>query len=233
MGRMQQIGKEGRTILFVSHNIAALQTLCTRGILLSEGKVAVDGGVHEVVDYYLQSMAGAAAKNIAERTDRRGFGPCRLTNVQISTDGNSSQGELGRLVAGLPARFEFEVNQPHHGIACIFTIYDHNGQPVSSFSTGVQTTEDELVAMPGRFICDLDELLLVPGTYRLNVAIEAGQTLHDHLEGAAIFEVEDGMIRGRPARNRFARVNIPHTWTTQDFAENSTTTSNGVPGVKH
>jgi lipopolysaccharide transport system ATP-binding protein len=54
IGKMQDISKgEGRTVLFVSHNMAAVKSLCTRGIVLENGKVVFEGGVDEVVDKYL------------------------------------------------------------------------------------------------------------------------------------------------------------------------------------
>lgn len=55
IGKMQDISKgEGRTVLFVSHNMAAVQALCTRGILLDQGKVVFEGGIIETIDYYLK-----------------------------------------------------------------------------------------------------------------------------------------------------------------------------------
>lgn len=53
LGKMENIGEEGRTVLFVSHNISAIRTLCNTGILLNKGKVAFNGGVDEAIDEYL------------------------------------------------------------------------------------------------------------------------------------------------------------------------------------
>src|ERR1022692_1707049 len=52
MGRMREVGRSGSTILFVSHNMSAVESLCTRAILLDHGKVAMDGGVHQLVQEY-------------------------------------------------------------------------------------------------------------------------------------------------------------------------------------
>ena len=52
MGRMREVGRSGSTILFVSHNMPAIEALCTRALLLDHGKVAMDGGVHELVQEY-------------------------------------------------------------------------------------------------------------------------------------------------------------------------------------
>ena len=55
MGKMEDVGKEGRTILFVSHNMAAVKTLCSKGIVLNKGQVVFQGGVGEAVDQYMVS----------------------------------------------------------------------------------------------------------------------------------------------------------------------------------
>ncbi len=55
IGKMQDISRgEGRTVLFVSHNMAAVKSLCTRGIVLENGEVVFEGGTNESVEYYLQ-----------------------------------------------------------------------------------------------------------------------------------------------------------------------------------
>ena len=53
LGKMGDVAKEGRTVLFVSHNMKAVKTLCTDAILLTSGELAYDGGVQEAVDRYV------------------------------------------------------------------------------------------------------------------------------------------------------------------------------------
>ena len=61
LNKMQDVGQEGRTVLFVSHNMPAITRLCTRGILLNHGTVTVDGPVHKIVTDYLNSGLGVGA----------------------------------------------------------------------------------------------------------------------------------------------------------------------------
>jgi lipopolysaccharide transport system ATP-binding protein len=62
--------------------------------------------------------------------------------------------------------------------------------------------------------CELDELALLPGQYRVNVALEAGGELQDHVEGAGFFNVEPGVLRGRPVARAhgYGSVCLPHRW---------------------
>src|SRR5437879_454539 len=61
LGKMQDVGRHGRTILFVSHNMAALQTLCRRAVVLQQGKVVADAPVAEAIAYYLKGLEIDAA----------------------------------------------------------------------------------------------------------------------------------------------------------------------------
>ncbi len=81
LGKMQDVGKEGRTVLFVSHNMPAVTNLCERVILLDKGKVALDGPAHQVVTHYFSSGSNAMS--------------CR----QWEDPGTAPSGELARLRA--------------------------------------------------------------------------------------------------------------------------------------
>lgn len=64
LGKMENISKEGRTVIFVSHNIEAIQKLCNRGIILHEGKVSMEGDVDEVVNKYLGEGLGLIGEQV-------------------------------------------------------------------------------------------------------------------------------------------------------------------------
>ncbi len=91
MGRMREVGRSGTTILFVSHNMAAIEALCTRGILLDHGRVALDGGVRELVQEYhrrvLSSYSGGSA-NLTELDS-----PMRIEKIFRSATLLDEQGE--------------------------------------------------------------------------------------------------------------------------------------------
>jgi lipopolysaccharide transport system ATP-binding protein len=62
LGKMEDVGKEGRTVLFVSHNLAVIQTLCKRGIFLKQGSVFADTSACEGVSIYLTTLEQSASK---------------------------------------------------------------------------------------------------------------------------------------------------------------------------
>ena len=212
LGKMDDVAQEGRTVLFVSHNMGLLQQLCERGIFLQHGTVHTDGTITEAVDAYLQTLERAESQDLSKRTDRKGVGQARLVDTEVSTDGN---GSAFILKTGQSARFVFCVNAFVPGIACNFFIYDSIGQPVTSFYSRARGPKDIYDPRNGlKFVCDLDELLLLPGRYRIDVAIVGDNKLQDFIEAAAVFEVGDGQVGGRLAQHdgKFSVV-MDHRWT--------------------
>lgn len=216
LGKLEDVARGGRTVLFVSHNLAVVQSLCTRGLLLEEGRVAVDDSGPAAVAAYLRSLESRALIDVAHRIDRRGRGLVRLVGVDVSDGGSPPSSTLA---TGKPARIAFQFDRALPGQSCSFTIYDLNGQPVAAFDSANSGPEDCRTAGPtGQWVCLSDELPLLPGRYRLNVAVRTGpdweSDLQDHIEGAAFFDVEQGHMRGRPQTANFGygSVCIAHRW---------------------
>ena len=93
IGKMQDVSRgEGRTVLFVSHNMAAVRNLCINGIVLKDGKVEYTGTANDCIDHYLKSMTTHNAVNINDRTDREGNGVYRVTAIRV--DGLSGANTL-------------------------------------------------------------------------------------------------------------------------------------------
>lgn len=208
LGKMDDVAKAGRTVLFVSHNMSLLQTLCERGILLQNSTVAMDGSITEVVDAYLQTLEQAKSQDLSKRADRKGLGKVKLVNAEVSN------GTSAIVKTGHPVRFVFWVDTLLPGLACNFFIHDNIGQPITSFKSRTRGPEDSYDPQNGlKFICELDQLLLLPGRYRIDVAIIGDNRLQDYIEAAVVFEVGDGHIGGRPIQpdGKFS-VSMSHRW---------------------
>lgn len=211
LGKMNDVAKQGRTVLFVSHNMGLMQTLCQRGIFLQNGLKQVDSNITDAVNAYLQTLEQMGEQNLAERTDREGKGQVRLLNVEIS-DGNEPPSTV--LKAGGPARFIFHLNRVMAGISCLFVIFDHLGQHLVVFESSIPGQDDTHDPELGStFVCELDALLLLPGRYRLNVLIRDSGEKQDFVEAAAMFDVVEGQLNGRPLKSRKrVSIHMPHRW---------------------
>src|SRR5690554_901594 len=84
IGKMQDISREGgRTVLFVSHNMAAVKSLCTKGIVLEHGRVVFSSDAESAVNYYLTNASQVKDTSIADRTDRLGSGVIKVIGVDL------------------------------------------------------------------------------------------------------------------------------------------------------
>ncbi len=211
LSKMRDVGRDGRTVLFVSHNMAALQALCRRGLVLRQGTLVADGTIDEAVAEYLRGLEKTATIELSARTDRKGSAAVRLTRVQIQ---GGSQ-EAGRLTMGEETSFVFHLSDLVPGLICLVQIFDQYGHPITRFNSGFSTLDDcSDAAMGSRFICTIDEMLLAPGRYRLDVALQANGEMQDYVEAAAFFEVERGAVRGRevPRAEGNWKFFMPHRW---------------------
>jgi lipopolysaccharide transport system ATP-binding protein len=210
LNKMEGVARGGRTVLMVSHNMAMVQALCRRAVLLKAGRVIADGTPGDTLAVYLRGLESAAAVDLNARQDRSGDGTARLVRCEIGVPGGSH----GLLQSGRAARFTFDVDRCLAGMRCWFAIYDQLGDVVAVFDSQVTATDD--VGLPPRstrFVCTLPELLLLPGRYRVDAGIRVTDWA-DRIEGAAFFDVEDGAIAGRPATRQpgAGNVSLPHRW---------------------
>jgi lipopolysaccharide transport system ATP-binding protein len=84
LGKMGDVSKgEGRTVLFVSHNMAAVKSLCDRGIVLERGNIIYQGNSEDSVNKYLTTSSSTKSEKLSDRTDRRGNGKLRVNDIDI------------------------------------------------------------------------------------------------------------------------------------------------------
>ncbi len=211
LGKMGDFARDGRTVLFVSHNMAIVQSLCHRAVHVQAGRVVGDGPVRDVVGAYLRSLDDAVAIDLQERTDRdpRGWRMVQLQSLGIRGPSGDA------LETGRPARFEFQLSGVVPRLSCRFVVHDGLGLAVASFDSDVRAPDDSLGSdMSRQLVCEIDELPLTPGRYRIDVVVHGDGHVQDGLDAAAFFQVEPGLLRGRWVRAEDADgpAAIPHRW---------------------
>jgi lipopolysaccharide transport system ATP-binding protein len=213
LGKMNEVAREGRTVVFVSHNLAIIQALCKRGVLLERGEVKADAPIAEAIDSYLRTLERAASDDLLERSDRdnRAYDETLVRRLEV----RDVQGETPNVVvAGRPARIVVEVTEHLPKMECQLTIVNSLGQPLctldSEMSAPVDVRDPELAT---RLECEVESLPLLPGRYRVDVIVKAKRHIQDGLQAAAFFDVEPGMVAGRPmAVEAEGDVSLPHSW---------------------
>ena len=173
LGKMSDVSREGRTVLFVSHNMAAVQQLCHRAVWLDEGRIRRDGPAKSVVAEYLQAGTGAAMEQTWPTIDEApGNERVRLRRVAVT----GVDGEPGAMLAVHdPLRLEVEYWNlvPNTRLNVCLTLYNQDGTCV--FTTpSISDPHWHGRPFPGglyRSVCHVPDHLLNDGVYRLAVLL--------------------------------------------------------------
>lgn len=216
LGKMGGVAKEGRTILFVSHNMIAVQSLCSRAILLVDGEIAAAGRVGDVVPRYLgASLADTSASSSRSWPDvssAPGTDTAKLTRIHVAPATDSPG---GLITMQTPVAVEVDYCRLRADAAFHVTLHLVNEQEVIVLTTSPGTCH----AVPGvyRSRCLIPGDLLNSGVYRLKpIIIEDGTrgTLLD--DAIATFSVEDLRPRAVGWMQREPSVlQVPLPWQTE------------------
>ncbi|QDT15548.1 ABC transporter ATP-binding protein [Alienimonas californiensis] len=217
LGRMKTVAGEGRTVLFVSHNMGAISILCSRAVLLREGRIVNDGDVMEVVQDYFDGPERKVA--LAERTDRLSEGGFRLTAVSMRPTDDPSRDVLacGETVV---LRLSYQAGDDGallDRVGAGVAVSAADGRYLTGFYTATSPAETlERLPPRGELVCTIPRLPLMPGRYRLKISIGAPGSGQDTIEDAYEFDVVDGDFFGYgrpfPIQQR-AGVLTPHEWS--------------------
>lgn len=208
--KMEDIGREGRTVLFVSHNMPAVTRLCKRTILLEEGRIIQDGPTKKVVSGYLRSQYGlTGVREWNDPSTTPGNDIVRMHAIRVvAEDGVGTDAIDIRKKIGL--EIEFEVLREGYPLIPNFGVLNEDGQIV--FVTIDQDTEWRNVPRPkGKFISTvwIPGNLMAEGTFFVGGGIATEQPFKVHCDQpyAVAFQVID-TLEGNSARGDYTR-NLP------------------------
>ncbi len=195
MGKMKEVAHGGRTILFVSHNMAAIQNLCSTAIYLKHGQVKAQGEAGTVIAEYLRSSSDAARQDLALRQDRQGNGAVRFTAFSIT---NERMEEIAALQSGAPAllHFDFESNGDARELRLAIGIDDELGTRVAQFNNEATGQVFGDATGKQRITISLPKCALRNGRYTFTLFSSVAGDTADYLFNAGSFDVEDGDFYG-------------------------------------
>lgn len=182
----------GRTVLFVSHNMSAIENLCPRTIWIDNGQLRQDGETRDVVRSYMSSFAEKQANifDLTKHKTRSGNGHVRFTSLQFLNLEKKPQ-ELFRSGDSLIVRFSYEVKKktttPYFGIK-IFSDLGTLLTELNSWNTGFEILQ--LTPGSGTLELRINNLNLMPGQYPISIWISDGSTLIDVVDHCATLDIE-------------------------------------------
>ena len=218
LNAMENMRAGARTVLFVSHNLAAVENLCQRCIWIDGGQIRMDGESRDVIQAYMGSVTGgqSAVSDLQNAENRKGNGKIRFCKVEfLSRDGEAQ----GIICAGDPVvmRFHYAASEPIAHPSIGFRIYTDMGTLVTETSTWHHGIAIPLLE-PGEGYLDLEIgcLNLMPARYSMSLWITdmTGTFVYDNIEHGVTLEVEKANIyqSGRDLDSRCGIVFFPQKW---------------------
>ncbi len=214
LGKMSSVAKHGRTVLFVSHQLAAVDNLCKRVAILKNGKLDAVGDPTAMIRRYTSDYHQAHATPLAERIDREGSGALRLTNITVDCDDihNAPAAYSGsRLTFSISYIAHRSIRHP----VFVLGIYDSCGLLLMHLNSQATGLVLDRITTHGRIACVVARLPLPVGQYFINAAVsEAGIEMLDRVENAATLVVEaaDFFGTGDLFCSRAGRFLLDHQW---------------------
>jgi lipopolysaccharide transport system ATP-binding protein len=195
LGKLSDVAGHGRTVLFVSHNLAALRALCTHAVWLEQGRVRACGAVAPVVDAYLADSHRRAEAPLSTRSDRGGSGTLRFTHVGLHAGGGRTHATTGAPLE-IALGYAAADAAPLKNVRIAVLVLDALGSRVFAADTRLLNADFAELPPAGELVCEVRDLPLAAGRYQLNVWATVGDDVADHVEDAASLAVEAGDVFG-------------------------------------
>jgi lipopolysaccharide transport system ATP-binding protein len=211
MNKMGDVAGEGRTVLFVSHNMSAVQALCQKTVWFDSGRVKDFGPTPEVVHRYLQSSLSRCSVPLTDRNDRQGDGSVRLSSIQIQSDGHPM---VIRSTSRLRIAIEYASDRPLRHPRFLVTLSDQFGSGIYTLDTKCTNELPDILPSNGSIICETEPINLSRGRCCVDLAVHNGGLLADQVYDVMQFDIvpEQFYPSGyMPGQDRVVCV-IRHRW---------------------
>ena len=192
LGKMEEVGKEGRTVLFVSHNMAAIRQLCSLGIFMHGGSVSFAGSTEEVVCHYLN-----AGHNNDELLDKVTSNGIELLSINLREQKTQEISQAIIFNCSYTLDIEFNFQEKISNVGIVIRIFNELGTLISSICTLEEGVAPFVVQDKMQFNLDLPSLQLMPGTYYISLFVYRSNDpkCYFEAENALSFEVHPSIIQ--------------------------------------
>jgi lipopolysaccharide transport system ATP-binding protein len=216
LNAMDDMHRSGRTVLFVSHNMAAIESLCSRCIWIDGGRIRADGEARAIVGEYMRTFAQASSGvvNLENIESRSGNGEGRFTNIEF-LNGAGETTNFIRSGEKVTLRLYYRANQLLRDVVVGIDVQNEYGTLIAA-SNNWATGDEIPVAEVGEGFADfeIDNLYLQPGRYYLSLWLGKWNNQQDVLKNAIHFDVEpaDYYGSGRGIDAKFGLMFFPSRW---------------------
>src|ERR1700675_1357096 len=200
LGKMGDVARAGRTVVLVSHNMAAINALSSRVVMLKDGGIVFDGRPAEATSrYYSESLNVAEGGSSLLDCAREGNGKARFSTISIQPRSPSGRVDVAYPGCDLEIEFEMECRSEFANANAAIIFYDTNGYRVIDTNTGQKNEYVNMAAgQKARACFVLHDVLLKPGKYFVGLRLgrHSMETI-DSIEHAATLDGMEGEENSR------------------------------------
>jgi lipopolysaccharide transport system ATP-binding protein len=217
--KMSEVARQGRTVLFVSHNMAAVGDLCSRGIVLDAGRLTFDGPAKQAIKLYMGMMFTSQGDpshiiNLRGALDRRSPQGKFLQSIELYTNDDEPLVRGIPLGAKLKIRVHFNLPSSTSAFNVGLGFNNTSGQRVFTAHTLFEPDRDHTAAVGDQVMtCEIPNFTLVPGDYVLRVWLDVGNAEADLIDSATRITVLESDFYGwgkLPSEGMFV---LDHRWS--------------------
>lgn len=222
LGKMEDVGKEGRTVLFVSHQMAAIQKLCSRAVLLNKGNLIFDDSPEKCISLYLQaedvSFDNGLAYTVKQDLLKSNHSEVNIKDIVLISD-TKKPATLIQTGDSLTLRIHYQNSEEHFKIplAFVVSLKSSQGQEIFRLSTmPISGYEIVKLGLEGLIDLKIDSLPIVAGRYFFDISIVQPRVKSLlKLEELIIFDIQpkDVYQSGFSLNSSHGLITVPHKWS--------------------
>jgi lipopolysaccharide transport system ATP-binding protein len=221
MGKMQEVGSTGQTVLFVSHDLTAVSRLATRSLVLQNGELSFMGSTDEALRRY-SAQRPNVEQDLSTRTDRTGDGVIRLESLRVY----DAAGRLtDHIASGAPATIVLTYSSQGacmraDDVALDLRLSDILGHPIATLSTRFSAQAPAgPISKSGCMVCHIPSLALAEESYAIDVWLAYRGGVADSIIRAGDLRVATGHFFAtgqEPVKRKHGAALLSHVWTFED-----------------
>ncbi|MGH7146333.1 MAG: ABC transporter ATP-binding protein [Nitrospiraceae bacterium] len=216
LGKMGEVVRCGRTILFVTHNLGAITQICPSSIVLEDGRIAAQGPSKDMVAWYLARSSVSTIEDVEFERSSEGNGDGRLRLVEAYLE-DASGCRTKTPVAGEPVSIvlEFDSREDLSFVQFCLTIFNQQGIAVTHCNVDADGKRFHVPKGRGRAICHIPRLPLPKNRYKIAVAVQDGRGAIDCVTTACVFDVETSNFYSTAFTPpvEYSAALVEHSWT--------------------
>jgi lipopolysaccharide transport system ATP-binding protein len=218
LGKMNDVSRGGRTVVFVSHNMAAVENLCRRGLVMQRGRLVFDGAVKDAAHFYFNTLSAGrdSGSHMFDLTHagHRVFKIRKLLKrVELYTNDNQPVVEGVRMGERLKIRIHFELPSATDSFNIGVGFNNAFGQRIFTANSMYEPDRShEECAGPQVFVCDIPSFTLTPGTYTVWIWLDIYNIEVDAIDDAFQFDVIESDYYGTGKLPTSGTFVLEHRW---------------------